>query len=323
VTSKIQVPYLALPTDHTVYLSVLSGRWLLAGHCTPSLRKENPEKGFQRVVSEKRAKAIAKGVLDKGKTFPNAIILATEKEDLSTDGKFLTLPNSTRFLVVDGQHRLYAQKYSTSSADYAAIIHVGMSKVDMAEMFLEINAKQQKVPPSLRWDLYRLVRRDLSQALVTASDIIQRLREDPESALYQRIDLTGEAHEIKVTQASLGPEIARLVGSKKSPLFAVDFEGQVQVIETYLAAIRSLDADAWVAGDSPYYSNRMIRGLVKLLGDILTKEGTDPIELELNAFVKYLKRLKPASFEKKEMLAVGGESGLRMIYKLLKEQAFG
>ena len=60
--------------------------WLLK-HTTPSWRAKDPEKGFQRIVKEARAQVrLPITVLDRGRTFPNAITLATNRKGLQGAG---------------------------------------------------------------------------------------------------------------------------------------------------------------------------------------------------------------------------------------------
>src|SRR5262245_21859038 len=104
---------IVLRSDPDIYLAALAGKWLLK-YSTPSWRIKNPETGFQRILNEERAKAIAPTVLDEGRAFPNAIVLATNVKSFKRDGDHLILPKSPKFLVVDGQHRLWAQKFSNT-----------------------------------------------------------------------------------------------------------------------------------------------------------------------------------------------------------------
>src|SRR5579859_3850915 len=105
-TPAIEVPALQLQDSPPVYVIVISGLWLL-GHTTPSWRIKDPMKGFQRIVKEDRARQIARTILDRERAFPNAITLATDISDFKkTDGQ-ITIPDKTKFLVVDGQHRLW------------------------------------------------------------------------------------------------------------------------------------------------------------------------------------------------------------------------
>src|SRR5687768_10855199 len=106
-TEELHVRGIQLQESPPVYVTVISGMWLLK-HTTPSWRAQDPVKGFQRIVKETRAREIAYTVLDRGRTFPNAITLATNIKDLKRSGDDLVIPGRTKFLVVDGQHRLWA-----------------------------------------------------------------------------------------------------------------------------------------------------------------------------------------------------------------------
>ena len=105
------------------------------------------------------------------------------------------------------------------------MIHTGMSIERMANLFLEINDNQKRVPSSLRWDLLRLVRPDDDRHAIAASEIVYLLATEKESPFFQRIDLTGEQSELQIKQGSLAPEFKRLI-SRRSPLSEFDFQRQ-------------------------------------------------------------------------------------------------
>ena len=131
----------AVQNDPQILTAIIPGLWLLK-NTTPTWRIKDPKSGFQRMVNEDRAKAIAVAVLDQQRTFPNAIVLATNiKVDNPLQGK-VTLPDKVRFLVVDGQHRLWAQNFSKYEAPYICVIHFGLKEREMAELFIEINDNQ-------------------------------------------------------------------------------------------------------------------------------------------------------------------------------------
>ena len=189
--AEMRVPALQLQTSPPVYVVVISGSWLLK-HTTPSWRMQDPIKGFQRIVNESRARQIARTVLDRGRAFPNAITLATNLKDFKRLNGEIILPAKVKFLVVDGQHRLWAQRFSQIDGHYACIIHLNKTEPEMAELFLEINDNQKRVPSSLRWDLVRLVRPTGDETTVAAADLVYELANRENSPFYISIDLTGE-----------------------------------------------------------------------------------------------------------------------------------
>lgn len=153
-------------------VAVVPGKWL-GSHTTPTWRIDDPEQGFQRIVNDDRAKAIAIAVLNQQRTFPNAIVLATDAKASFPSENSVTFSTKTKFLIVDGQHRLRAQKFSDFDAKFICVIHFGLQEKDMAELFIEINDNQKRVPSSLRWDLFRLTRPDDNPIAVRTSELAE------------------------------------------------------------------------------------------------------------------------------------------------------
>jgi DGQHR domain-containing protein len=320
VTRHTSTPFIEYQSSPKIYLAKFPGRWLLA-HCKASWRSKDPDRGFQRIVKEKRARSIAAEVLDKGRVFPNAIVLATDVDEFPSDESGLQISDDTTFLVVDGQHRLWAQKFSEEESTYSAIVHMGLTEVEMARLFLEINDKQKRVPASLRWDLYRLVYPDEEQSLRWTSEIVLYLASTKGTALYQKIDLTGEQSKNVLKQASIAPEIRDLISSSKFGLDKLDLETLEEVFERYLAAIRSINADAWNAGESPFYGARTLRAMLRLLGDVVSKEDSAPESLSTKDFAKYVEKINPKSLASDLIKAQQGAAGIKAIYETIRAQA--
>lgn len=302
-----------------VYVASVSGKWLLQ-RTTPSWRIEDPKKGFQRIVKEDRARQIAVAVLDQRRTFPNSIVLATDKKSFSVDNCSINIPSDTKFLVVDGQHRLWSQNYSSFNAEYSCILHMGLSEVEMAYLFLEINDNQKRVPSSLRWDLVRLVRPEDDPFGIAASEMVFLLATDENSPLFQRIDLTGEQKEIQLKQGSIAPELKTLLNSKKSSLFSLTFEDQYQVVTQFLMSLKQIDIDGWLNADSPFLKARVLRALLRLLPEIMDRVGF--ADSMFPSFYKYLQKIDLETLEPERIVAIQGAAGIDAIYKLLKRQIF-
>jgi DGQHR domain-containing protein len=313
------VPALQLQTSPPVYAAALSGKWLL-NHTTPSWRIEDPIQGFQRIVNEERAKQIARTVLDRERAFPNAITLASDIKDLQRSGDNLILPEKARFLVVDGQHRLWAQRFSTRDAQYACIIHLNKAEKEMAELFLEINDNQRRVPSSLRWDLVRLVKPEGDEASIMASELVFALVERQDSPFYYAIDLTGEKKDVSVKQGSLAPEIKTLITrTRKVPNNG--FEEYATLLIRFFSAVRSLDPKGWGDTSSTYYKARVLRALIRVLIDIVL--GANTISgLPAAAFLELLKKIDPATLSEEKIRAAQGSAGVTDLYEAMKEQVF-
>lgn len=301
-----------------IFVSSISGKWLLE-RTTPSWRIEDPERGFQRIVREDRARQIALAVLDQGRTFPNAIVLATDVSEFGENDGYLQLPSDTKFLVVDGQHRLCAQRFSEYDAQFACVIHMGLSEVEMARLFVEINDNQKRVPSSLRWDLVRLVRPEDDPFGIAAAEIVYLLSTEPESPLFQRIDLTGEQSEIQLKQGSLAPGIKPLL-TKRSPLHGLSFDIQYSVITQYLIAIREVDHDFWGTKDSAFYRARVLRALMRLLSDPVDIIEKQTDQLTYSDFVAYLNKIDKTTLEPDAIRAAQGSAGIKAIYDQIHQQ---
>jgi DNA sulfur modification protein DndB len=317
----ILVPGFVLQEAPLIYCASIPGRWLLQ-HTTPSWRIKDPERGFQRIVRESRAREIAIAVLEQRRTFPNAIVLATDRRGFETIPEGIRIPTGIRFLVVDGQHRLWAQKFSDFDARFACVVHMGLSEVAMARLFIEINDNQKRVPSSLRWDLVRLVRPQDDPSAIAASEMVYLLSTEKDSPLFQRIDLTGEQSEIQLKQGSLAPELKRLL-SKRSPLYELSFEQQYSVVMSYFVAMRELDRDHWGTNDSSFYRARVMRALLRLLADLVPAIGGLPEQLGYSDFITYLKRIDTASLDSETIRAAQGSAGIKAIYDQIRNQALG
>ena len=261
------VPGFRLQDRPSILCAMLEGDWLLQ-RTTPSWRIKDPHQGFQRMVRSERARQIALAVLDQHRTFPNAIVLATDADSIDVSAGQVRVPEDITFLIVDGQHRLWAQNFSDFHAPYACLIHTGLAIEEMANLFLEINDNQKRVPSSLRWDLVRLVRPDDDPEGIAAAELVYLLATEEESPFFQRIDLTGEQSALQIKQGSLAPEF-KLLLSRRSPLRDYTFLEQYEVILQYSIAISQIDADKWGKPESAFFGARVLRAMFKLLSDMV------------------------------------------------------
>lgn len=315
---SFEVEGFLLQNEPLVLVGKIPGKWLLK-HVTPSWRIKDPIEGFQRIVNEKRAIQIARTVLDQERAFPNAIVLATDKKHLTTHNGRIELPSKIMFLVVDGQHRLWAQNYSDYEAPYTCILHLDLDEQEMAKLFVEINDNQKRVPSSLRWDLVRLVReQDMSQ--VRAADLVYELNTTEASPLFQRIDLTGETKELKIKQGSLAPEIESAI--KKPSLKSAGLDVQLNVLLSFFSALRDLDQERWDEATSNLYTNRVLRALIKTIPEILEEEEIEPQEAQPETFFAYFSHIDLDSLDPESIRGQQGSAGMAAIYDTIATQIF-
>lgn len=314
--APIEVPGIVLNEKPHVYLAAIPGRWLLA-HSTPSWRIQDPQKGFQRIVKEPRAKQIARTVIDTHRTFPNAITLATNRVDFNLSNGTLGLPKNSKFLVVDGQHRLWAQKYSEVEAQYPCVIHMDRTEQEMALLFLEINDNQRRVPSSLRWDLVRLVRTEDQSTQITV-DIVYELATRRESPFYSvGIDLTGEDKNTTIKQGSLAPEIRTLV-NRNMKKHEGTFDDYLELLFRFFVAIRSVDPDGWGNPQSPFFRARVLRALIRVLSDLLHQQSFSKLTTE--RLLSLLKKIKPETLSDQELRRMQGSAGVQDLYTAISRQ---
>lgn len=121
--------------------------------------------GFQRILDERRAKALAKDLTsaaEKGEAFlPTSILLATEGDvgydDATKEIVFSTDPKKgvCPFDVVDGQHRIEGlrqfAKQNPDMSEFAVAVNIAVRLNDAQKMlqFLTVNTKQKKVDTGL------------------------------------------------------------------------------------------------------------------------------------------------------------------------------
>ncbi len=314
----LQATGIVLHRQPDVYVTALPGPWLLA-HSTPSWRIHDPQKGFQRIVKEQRAREIARTVLDTNRTFPNAITLATTAKAFKMTGQTLKLPPNAKFLVVDGQHRLWAQRYSKVVGTYPCIIHMDRTEQQMAALFLEINDNQRRVPSSLRWDLVRLVRSEDQSTAITA-DIVYELATRRESPFYAvGIDLTGEKKSLTIKQGSLAPEIKTLVARHMKKTGA-EYDDYLNLLIRFFVAIRSLDPEGWGDSQSTFFKARVLRALLRVLSDMLSMTAINALTTE--RIREQLDRIDQSTLAEPEVRRMQGSAGVKDLYTLMHKQVF-
>ena len=296
-----------------MYLTALPGRWLLE-HSTPSWRIDDPHRGFQRIVKAVRARAIARTVLDNHRPFPNALTLATTIEAFETTDHAILFPRLAKFLVVDGQHRLWAQQHSRVEGVYPCVIHMNRTERDMATLFLEINDNQKRVPSSLRWDLVRLVRPEDRNTVLTA-EIVYELATRKESPFYAAgIDMTGEKA-LTIKQGSLAPEIKSIV--TKYRRLESDLEAWTRLFVRFFVAIRSVDKQ-WGSIESPFFRARVLRALLRVLADLLKTASLD--ELTTERLRDYVQRIDVSTLSPEAVRRIQGSAGVKDLYVQMKAQ---
>lgn len=190
----------------------------------------------------------------------------------------------------------------------------------MAELFLEINDNQRRVPSSLRWDLVRLVRPAKDEAAVTAADLVYELANREDSPFYIAIDLTGERKDVSIKQGSLAPEIKTLVGRVKR-VHDPTLEEYASLLIRFFSAVRSLNPQGWGDPGSTYYKARVLRALIRVLTDIALKAKSLEA-LTAQVFLRDLKKIDPGTLSEDRVRAAQGAAGVIDLYREMRTQVF-
>lgn len=132
---------------------------VLAETCFVTSRYDDPEEGFQRNLNEKKAKQIANYIDNGFGTIPTSIILSAQNEaEIEVKSrKTISFKNSNKaFLIIDGQHRVWAYKLAKKTIRVPVVIYSGLTKQEEAQVFIDVNSKQTPVPSDLLLDIKKM-----------------------------------------------------------------------------------------------------------------------------------------------------------------------
>ena len=125
--------------------------------CFVSRKKEDPQKGFQRLLSEKRAKEIANYLDTERGIIPPALILSAQPAaQLIYDDEHheLTMEKAKdTLLVLDGQHRLYGLMNASAEYEMPVVIFDSLTSQQEVREFIDINTTQKGVTTALILDI--------------------------------------------------------------------------------------------------------------------------------------------------------------------------
>jgi DGQHR domain-containing protein len=161
------------------------------GRCTfVTTRDADPERGFQRLLDEKRAAEIASYIDSGHGTIPTSVILSAQEickfeyDSRNKTVSFEIRPDS--FLILDGQHRVYGFKKAETRIRVPVVIYDGLSRRDESRLFIDINSKQRGVPSELLLDIKRQAEYENSEEQLFR-EVFDLMSSDPASPLLGRL----------------------------------------------------------------------------------------------------------------------------------------
>lgn len=209
---------------------------VLARTCAVSTRQEDPQKGFQRTLDERRALEIAQ-YIDSGHSIPNSIVLsAQEKAKLKVIGRGKTLEFSDTpgaFLILDGQHRVYGFSKSRKPLRVPVVIYNNLTRQQESRLFIDINTKQRAVPGELLLDIKKLadIERAGESELRELFDVFHSSGDSALKGLTSPFDKGGGG---KITRVTFNAAIKPLLENfSERPL-----EDVYRILNSYLLAVQ-------------------------------------------------------------------------------------
>lgn len=174
---------------------------------------------YQRMIAKSRLKLIRHYISDKG-IFPTNIVVNLEKKCIDfqrvkqendrdesdasgTLGWLHLRPAFKSAWIIDGQHRLFA--YSghprAKTGHLAVLAFEGIPPSTQAQLFVDINARQKSVKPSLLQELYSELNWDAAEPSIRVQAIVSKavqvLDGDKDSPLFGRIQTADSTKDAK------------------------------------------------------------------------------------------------------------------------------
>lgn len=168
--------------------------------------KSSPE-GIQRRLQIGRINEIKDYLSSSNNNFfPNSILLAADVSKIDDfdneyfkyeqqETGYFDLPDTIRFTVIDGQHRLAglftSEEKLISEFELVAILLFNVSISTAAKLFADINGKQKPVNRSLIYDLYEEIETVELHELKRIHGIAEKFYTNDKSPLYRQIKMLG------------------------------------------------------------------------------------------------------------------------------------
>jgi DGQHR domain-containing protein len=207
---------------------------ILAENCTVDMRVEDPIKGFQRRLDQRRARDIA-AYIDRGfGTIPGSIILsaqpAAEFAYTRTNRTISFKKHPRAFLILDGQHRVYGFHYSKNKLRVPVVIYNGLSKAEEVRLFRDINTNQKPVPNELLLDINRLADSETSEQAML-HDVYDLFNTETDSPLFGLMS-PSEKREGKISRVTFNAALRAIF----SAVGDSDAQKAYEVLRNYLHA---------------------------------------------------------------------------------------
>ena len=255
-------------------------------------RAEEDNKGYQRLLSEKRAKDIAQYINDGG-IIPGAIILSAQKNANLTfeDNKIIFEEHDDSFFVIDGQHRLFGSNYAENDIKISVYIFNDLDVIQEVQYFLDVNSKQKGVPSSLRIELTKFLSEPGSKDEIRLK-LFNQLNEDSTSPLFNRLSNTTSVRG-KLTHVPFKQVIDPLL--EKEPMNILNFEKKYMLLKNFLEAVETILTDNF--GDSKRLTTTVFFNAIFNNFYIIYNRVVMRGNLHVENFIKVIEPIKDIDFD--------------------------
>jgi len=242
---------------------------------------------YQRMLKKDKLREIAKFIELEGGYFPNSIIvnftkrLYWSKKESFDNGiamGMLTLPKYFGSAwVIDGQHRLYGVARANRDILLPILAFQNLNQLDQANLFVEINERQTKVPKDLLWDLYSDIYRNSAdekqksrfQMAETAKNMegdgpLKGCIEIPSISAKRPVKLSLTTVCSTIEKFSPWEKLKHPTDESRTP------ENAARILNAYFAILRELWPEDWAKGSkSVLLSNNGFGVFTMIFHDVL------------------------------------------------------
>lgn len=228
---QVKVPAIRMNLGgHTAYSFVTTPERLLKISYVNHHDLDHPlgQPAYQRMIKKPRIKEIGKYIENKG-FFPTNLLInfkeslnfdqLPKKVNLDKNIKFglLSLPRRYKSAwIIDGQHRLYGYSHLEDKFLKQPLQILAFEKLDNkteADLFIDINSKQTKVPAGVLASLKADLRIDSDhfpeRMEAIASRIFKNLNDDPKSIFFNEIKVRESDKDKKITLPEAVKQLSR------------------------------------------------------------------------------------------------------------------
>jgi DGQHR domain-containing protein len=271
---------------------------VLARTCFVISRDEDPMKGFQRLLDEKRAQQIA-DYIDTGMgTIPTSIILSAQPEakfKVVGRGKTVEFEDGPgAFLILDGQHRVFGFALAKSELRVPVVIYNGLSRRDESRLFIDINTKQKPVPNELLLDIRKLAeyQEDVETLLGQIFDAFHSEKDSPLLGLLSPATRqSGKISRVTFNRA-LKPHIEIFAHTETHEIY----RALAAYLRAFIAGLRKLKVEATITNPTVFRAAMLLFPEVgqRLVDKFGKKYSSDNFNAVLTPLFD---RIKPGNFK--------------------------